>query len=374
MHQRIRVATTRDGVRVAFAAHGSGPPLVKVAHWMTHLEYDWASPVWRHWLTELGRRHTVVRYDARDTGLSDREVEEVSLDAWVADLEAVVDAAGLGRFPLLGMCQAGPVALAYAARHPQRVTSLVLYGTYATGRFRRSAAERASAEALMTLMRSYWANNNPAIRQLWAARFVPGGGPEQWAWFTDLQRWSATADAAVRHMSVRYDLDLTETTRHVTAPALVVHPREDGVVPFDQGRQLAALLPDAQFLPLDSRNHLLLPDEPAWLQFLAALEEFLRSPPAGEDAAPGLDLLSTRETEVLGLVADGLSNTQIAARLYLSPRTVERHLSHVYDKLGVTGRAGRAAAAARIARAPTGPVRPEHGQPAVRPEPPQRAP
>lgn len=168
MKQRIRFCATRDGTRIAYATHGSGPPLVKVAHWLTHVEHDWESPVWRHWLSALGQDHTVVRYDNRDTGLSDRDVARVSLDAWVEDLEAVVDDAGLTRFPLLAMCQAGPVGIAYAARHPERVSRLVLYGTYALGRLKRdpSPDQQRQVAALITLMESAWGEDNPAVRQL----------------------------------------------------------------------------------------------------------------------------------------------------------------------------------------------------------------
>jgi pimeloyl-ACP methyl ester carboxylesterase/DNA-binding CsgD family transcriptional regulator len=324
---------------------------VKVAHWMTHLEHDWASPVWQHWLGELGRRHRVVRYDSRDTGLSDRDVPDVSLDAWVSDLEAVVDDAGLERFSLFAMCQAGPVGIAYATRHPERVTHLVLYGTYAVGRFRRSAQERQEGEALITLTGTGWAQDNPAVRHLWGSRFIADVTTEQLRWFGELQQWSATAEAAVRQMRVRYDLDVSDAARRLSVPTLVVHGRHDGVVPFDAGRQLAALVPAAEFLPLDTRNHLLLPDEPAWPELLAVLDRFLGSAPSRSRADDArLGTLSPRELEVLRLVADGLTNGEIGRRLYLSERTVERHLSNAYTKLGLGGRAGRAAAAAAVAR------------------------
>jgi pimeloyl-ACP methyl ester carboxylesterase/DNA-binding CsgD family transcriptional regulator len=350
MRQSIRFCRAADGVRVAHATHGQGPPLVKAAHWMTHLQHDWDSPVWRHWLSELGARRSVIRYDARDSGLSDRDVP-VSLDAWVADLEAVVDDAGLDHFPLFAMCQAGPVAIAYADRHPDRVSQLVLYGTYAVGRFRRGPQERREAEAMVTLMERGWAQENPGLRHLWGSRFIADATPEQLRWFDQLQRWSVTPESAVRHMRVRYDLDVSAAARRLTMPTLVLHARGDAVVPFDLGRELASLVAGATFVPLDSRNHLLVETEPAWPDLLAELDRFLGSaqvPATGEDARLGT--LTAREKEVLRLVADGLSNREIGARLFLSDRTVERHLSNAYAKLGLTGRAGRAAAAAAIAR------------------------
>ncbi len=350
--QRIAFCTTGDGVRIAYARHGHGPPLVKAAHWMTHAEHDWGSPVWSHWLQALGERHSVVRYDARDTGLSDRNVSEVSLDGWVADLEAVVDQTQPDRFALLGMCQAGPVAIAYAARHPDRVSRLVLFGTYALGRFHRGQSERRQAEALITLMREQWDAENPAIRHLWASRFVPTATQEQREWFAELQDVSASAAGAARAMAVRYSLDVRAEARGLSVPTLVVHPRGDAVVPFEMGRQLATLIPGARFVPIESRNHLLLGKEPAWSAFLAAYDDFMAIDPGpGRTTDAALDTLTTREREVVSLVATGLTNDEIGGRLHLSPRTVERHLSNAYLKLGVGGRVGRAAAAARIASA-----------------------
>lgn len=338
MSQRIRLCTSRDGARIAYATHGRGTPLVKVAHWLTHLERDWESPVWRHWLDALGERHTVVRYDNRDTGLSDRDVDRICLDAWVEDLEAVVDDAGLERFPLLAMCQAGPVAVEYAVRHPERVSALVCVGTYARGRLRRDASEREkrNIDALMTLIGDAWGADNASIRQLWTSRFIPGGTLEQMRWFNDMQRWSASAAATLRSMQARYELDVLDRAREVSAPTLVLHSRGDALVPFENGRELAASIPAAGFVPLDSDNHVLLADEPAWPRFLAVFDEFIGVPgPLPRAFAE----LTARERELLDLVAAGLSNAEVAARLVISEKTVRNHITHVFGKLGVTGRA-----------------------------------
>ena len=348
MRQHIRFCTAADGTRIAFATHGKGPPIVRASTWLTHLEFDWQSPVWRHWLEGLAEGHTVVRYDERGCGLSDWAVEDWSLQAWVGDLEAVVDAAGLERFALLGISHSGPTVIAYAARHPERVSHLVLYGTYARGRSMRSAQAQEEAELLVSLVRTGWGQANPAFRRAFTTLFIPGATPKQMDWFDELQRVSTTPETAARIRRARGELDVTALASRVAVPALVLHARDDAVVPFAEGRLLATLMPDARFVPLAGRNHILLADEPAWPEFLAELHAFLGRPEPS--VAQKLPELSTRELEVLGLVAAGLDNEEIAARLYLSVRTVERHLSNIYAKLGVSGKAARAAAAVRFSR------------------------
>jgi len=354
--QKVSFCTAPDGVRIAYAVHGSGPPLVRTATWLTHLEFDWESPVWRHWLVGLGERHTLLRYDERGCGLSDRDVEDLSLDARVADLEAVIDAAGFEDVAMLGMSQGGPVAVAYAARHPERVSSLLLYATYARGRLMRdpSPLARDQAELMVSLIRMGWAQNQPAFRRLFTTLFIPEATAEQMKWFDDLQRATTDAETAVRIRHARNHDDVTREATQVTSPTLLLHPTKDALVPFAEGRLLATLIPGARFVPLDSPNHILLADEPAWERFRAELHGFLGSHEA--PAADDLDELSRRERDVLALVADGLSNEDIAARLHLSVRTVERHLSNIYAKLRLSGKAGRAAAAARFSRSGTSPV------------------
>ena len=347
VRQHIRFCIAPDGARLAYAVHGSGPPIVRVATWLTHLEFDWESPVWRHWLEELGRRHTVVRYDERGCGLSDRAPGEVSLEAWVADLEAVVAAAGLDRFALLGISQGAAIAVVYAVRHPERVTHLVLYGGYARGRKFRSPDGRAEEHALISAIRAGWDDPTPTFRRVFSMLFLPAGSPQQMAWYDDLLRHSASAEMAARLYEARGSLNVVEFAPRVSAKTLVVHGRDDRVVPVEEGRLLASSIPKAEFTLLESANHILLADEPAWPAFLSHLDDFLGTE---QLLGPVSADLSRRELEVLGLVAAGLTNEAIAARLVLSVRTVERHLSNVYAKLGVSGKAGRAAAAARFSQ------------------------
>ena len=346
MEQQIRFCTAPDGVRLAYAVHGSGPPLVRVATWLTHLEHDWESPVWRHWLEGLAAGHTVVRYDERGCGLSDRDPRELSVDAWVADLETVVDAAGLERFALLGVSQGAAIALVYAARHPERLTRLVLYGGYARGRKVRRPDERRRENALIAAIRAGWDEPDAAFRRVFSMLFLPNGTPEQMAWYDDLLRMSASAETAARLYDARGSVDVLDAAPLVQAKTLVVHARDDRVVPVEEGRLLAALVPDARLVLLESANHILLREEPAWEIFLSEVNRFLESRRTADE--PPLPAFSPRELEVLELVAGGLTNEAIASRLSLSVRTVERHLSNVYVKLRVSGKAGRAAAAARF--------------------------
>jgi serine/threonine protein kinase/alpha-beta hydrolase superfamily lysophospholipase len=275
--QRIYFCSARDGARIAYALTGQGPPLVKAANWLSHLEFDWNSPVWRHWLIELSARNTLIRYDERGNGLSDRELDDLSFEAWVSDLEAVVDACGVERFPLLGISQGGAVAITYAVRHPEKVSRLILYGSFALGWRKRnpSPQQAVEGEMLLQLMSVGWGSNTPAFRQVFANLMMPDATPDQMRWFTDLQHAASTPDVAVRLRRTSYDIDVAELAPQIRVPTLILHARGDAAVPISQGRLLAELIPGARFVPLDSRNHILIEDEPAWRHFQSELRAFL---------------------------------------------------------------------------------------------------
>jgi pimeloyl-ACP methyl ester carboxylesterase/DNA-binding CsgD family transcriptional regulator len=340
--QSIRFCTAADGTRIAIASIGSGPPLVRAAHWLSHVEHDLDSPVWRPWLTELSRHHSYIRYDQRGCGLSDREVADLSLDAWVGDLEAVVECLGLSRFPLIGMSQGGAVAIAYAVRHPDKVSHLILPGAYARGALRRgaSASDRLEAETLVNLIRLGWGRDNPAFRQVFTNQFIPGGTAAQHQWWNELERLTTSPETAARTLDAFHRVDVTELAGQLRVPTLVLHARGDARVPFEEGRRLAALIPGARFVPLDSDNHVLLDSEPAWADFLGEVRGFLGAPPGqAPDTAADEAALTSAEREVLRLVALGLDNAAIARQLHKSEKTVRNQVSSIFDKLGVRTRA-----------------------------------
>lgn len=277
MNQDIHLTTSVDGARIAYAVMGSGPPLVKTANWLNHLEFDLESPVWRHWFRELSRDHRLVRYDERGCGLSDRDAGSAGLEVWVSDLEAVIDAAGLDRFPLLGISQGGPVAIAYATRHPDRVTKLVLYGTYARGWARRGASQQEldEREAMLTLTRLGWGRDLPAYREPFTQTFIPGATDEQREWFNELQRITCSPDNAVALQRAMGEIDIEALLPQVRVPTLVLHARGDMRCSFDEGRWLADRIPGSRFVALEGNSHLLLESEPAWPIFLREVRAFL---------------------------------------------------------------------------------------------------
>ncbi len=275
--QEIRFCTTDDGVRLAYATMGSGLPMVKAANWLSHLDYDHESTVWRHWLVELSRRFRLVRYDERGCGLSDWEVPDFSFDAWVNDLETVVDAVGLDRFALLGISQGGPVAMAYAARHPERVSRLVMLGSFAQGRRRRARTpeELDLADTRIKLAGLSWGQPDPTYRQVFVSRFLPEGTQAEWREFDELQRRSTSAENAARFLRVFADIDVTDIAAKVTVPTLIACSRREPDRMFEQSRRLASLIPDSRLVPLDSCNHLLPERDPAWRHFLSELDAFM---------------------------------------------------------------------------------------------------
>jgi pimeloyl-ACP methyl ester carboxylesterase len=265
-------------VHLAVATAGDGVPLVKTANWLNHLEFDWQSPVWSPLFNRLAAERRLVRYDERGTGLSDRDVPEFSFESFVHDLETVVDECGLSRFALLGISQGAPVAIAYAVRHPERVSRLVLCGGFAKGwRKRGNTADVARAEASITLIREGWGQDNPAARQMFTSLIVPDATHEEMRWFNDLERLSASAETAIRLLDVIGDIDVTELLPRLTTPTLVLHSRADARVAFDHGLMLARAIPDARFVALESKNHLILSHEPAWPRFIDEICGFLRS-------------------------------------------------------------------------------------------------
>lgn len=275
--QHIAFTRAADGVRLAYAESGDGPPLMRAANWMTHLGYDIESPVWRHWVRDMSLRHRFIRYDERGCGLSDWEVDGFTFDDWVADLESVVDAVGLERFPLLGVSQGGAVAVAYAARHPDRVSRLVLCGAYARGRAVRAMNEdeKRAAALDLDLARVGWGRDDPAFRQVFAAQFLPDGTRKDWAAFDQLQRRTTSPENAVCFLEEFARIDIRDLCGQVRCPTLILHSRDDHRVPMRYGEELAGLIPDSRLVALASNNHLLTATEPAWQVFRDEVEAFL---------------------------------------------------------------------------------------------------
>jgi pimeloyl-ACP methyl ester carboxylesterase len=341
LKQTIRFCRADDGVRLAYSTMGKGPPLVRAAHFLTHLEYDLRSPLWRPWLTELSRHHTLVRYDPRGCGLSDREVGELPLDRWVADLETVVDAAGLGQFALFGASQSGAVALTYAARHPERVTRLIIYGGYARGFMHRNPTPDQVKQwhLMLGLVELGWGQDNPAFRQMLTSFLIPGGTLEQMNALNELARTSTTPECAARILAAVHEFDATGSAPRVACPTLVLNARGDVRNPLEEGRRIAALVPGARFVTLETNNHILLEQEPAFAQFIAEIHAFLAEGEAPGRRATAFPDLTPREREILELIAHGLGNEVIAGRLGLSEKTVRNHITPIFDKLGVPTRA-----------------------------------
>jgi pimeloyl-ACP methyl ester carboxylesterase/DNA-binding CsgD family transcriptional regulator len=346
MDQTIQFVTTRDGVKLAYARSGSGPPLLKTANWLNHLEFDWKSPVWNHWFNAFSTHNTLYRYDIRGTGLSDWTDNKLSFDMQVADLEYVADSAGLEKFALLGISQGASVAIEYAARHPERVSHLVIHGGFARGWALRSPESERAGRAWVELVRVGWGTKAPAYRRMFAELFIPNASEEQVSWFAEMQKRTTTPEIAARIMEASSVIDVMHRLPDVKAPTLIMHPRHDVIVPFDQGRHIAAGIAGSRFVEFASGNHLLLEEEAAWQKFQEVVGEFLGWPRAAPRrraadapaACEELETLTGREREILDLVAGGANNLEIAGRLFISEKTVRNHLTAIFDKIGVSSR------------------------------------
>jgi len=340
---QVRFCASQDGTRIAFATSGAGPPLVRAAHWLSHLNHEVNCPLWGPWLEVLAQRHTLVRYDGRGTGLSDWDANDFSLDRCVEDLEAVIESSKINRFVLFGATIGAITALAYAARHPERVTHLVIIGGFSVGRMARNPTPEQIEETQVEIksIELGWAADNPAFRQLFTSLFIPDAIDVQTRSLNELMRISTSPEFAIKRLRPYHYVDVREIAKKVQCPTLVFHSRSDARIPFEQGRALATLIPGARFVPLESRNHWVVSTEPAWQTFVGELEDFLPSVqglPNGAQLAV-LDELTRRELQVLELVAGGLDNGMIGERLGISDKTVRNHVSTVFSKLGVNSRA-----------------------------------
>jgi pimeloyl-ACP methyl ester carboxylesterase/DNA-binding CsgD family transcriptional regulator len=318
---------------------------------LSHLQYDWQSPVWRHFLDDLGEIATVVRYDERGYGLSEWDVTDFSLEARVADLEAVIDSAGFDRLAVMAMAQGGPPAIVYAARNPQRISRLVFYNSYAATMRDPTPEELALSEAFQQLIKVGWARPESEFRRVLTSWMIPGATEEQMRWVDELQRVASSAQNASAARRERTKDDAVHLLPQLQIPTLVLHSRHDRMNNLDEGVLLASTIPGARLVVLESSNHIVLNDEAAWRVFVDEVAAFMaadRGPATSTTGGAATALLSTRELDVLRLAAQGDDNAAIAEALTLSVRTVERHLHNAYLKLGVRGKSARAAAVARL--------------------------
>lgn len=334
--QQIRFCTSKDGTRLAVATTGEGPPLVKAATWLTHVEKDTYNLFTRHWVTELSRDHALVRYDSRGCGLSGRDVERISMEAWIEDLEAVVATLDIDRFPLFGMSQGAAIAVGYAARHPDKVSHLVLYGGCARGLLKRNPPSKIvdAAQAMLKAAELGWGADSSSFRQVFISQLLHDATAEQQRAVDEAQRLTTSGANAVRFMKEVFEIDVREVAPKVQCPTLVFHAKDDPCFPFAEGSLLASLIPDARLVPLPSKNHLPFETEAAWPMFLSELRAFLpttrpesrsdEAGAAGKTTAP----LTPRQIEILREVGMGQTDKQIARKLSLSPRTVEMHVAN----------------------------------------------
>ena len=335
-HQSFRFARVLSGARIAWTCTGrpDAPMLVRVAHWLTNVEYDLQSPLWGPWVERLSHSFRLVRYDERGCGLSDADDQPQTLDAWMEELEAVISATGERKVALLGVSGGTPVAIAFAARYPERVSHLVLLGGSMMGALHRSTTpeDLGYLQAQWRLIETGWGRDDHEVLAFFSSRFLPEATPEVRSGMNEQQRRSCDATRAVAILKGRAALDARALAPKVVAPTLVLHCDRDRVTPVALGRDTAAVIPGARFEALNSGNHVPLGHEPAFARFCEAVVEFVID-------STHRDLLTTRERDLARLVAQGLDNAQIAATLGVANKTVRNALSVLYRKLGVDSRA-----------------------------------
>jgi pimeloyl-ACP methyl ester carboxylesterase/DNA-binding CsgD family transcriptional regulator len=342
LRPEIRFATAADGVKLAVGSYGNGPALVRAATWLTHVEHDATNPLTRHWCEELSRSNRYIAYDGRGCGLSDRGPSDISAEAWLSDLETVVDAMGLVRFPLLGVSMGAPIAVAYAVKHPDRVSRLLLLGGFHRSYFSSKKPDPRvleEADVLLKSARLGWGTGSAALRQIFVAKLMGDATAAQRQAFDERQRVTSSPEMAERYLRAMFALDVKDIAPRVACPALVFHSRGDQLIFFEQGRKLAALIPGARFVPLESKNHLPFADEPAWHTFVAEARPFLAAERGVAGSALVTPALTSRQVEVLRGVARGLTDKEIARELSLSPRTVEMHVARILAALECANRA-----------------------------------
>ena len=342
MKHDIRFCTTSDGASIAYATAGSGPPLLMPASWLSHLEHQWKSLVWKPWLDALTQNFTLIRYDSRGCGLSDRDTRHLSFDGWMRDISAVADAAGFDRFDMLGVCWGTPIAIEYTANNPERVRRLVLYGGYAEGRLRGARAMDADqARILLDMTRLGWGQSAHAFCRVWGNFFQPGGTLAHYHSWSEQQSLSTSPETAARLLEIGWNTDVRDAARQVKCPTLALHVDRDAVVPIEVGREMASLIPGCRFVQFEGENHMPLATEPAWPRITAEIEAFLKPTeevPAQRRTTLSLDDLTARERDVLHAIARGLDNGEIAADLGMSEKTVRNHVTRLLDKIGAEHR------------------------------------
>jgi len=332
--RKVRYTTSKDGTSIAWSMSGSGPLLVKAANWLTHLGYDYESPIWSHWIELLENHFTLVRYDERGCGLSDKRAKNMTMEHWVEDLEAVIDASGIDEpFYLLGISQGAASSIAYSIKHPSKLAGMILVGGYARGSNHRGADAAALYKTVVDVFRLGWEHNNPAFHDLFTSRFLPEATAEQRSWFTDLCKKSVLPETGAELLSARAEVNVEYLLASVAVPTQIIHSKGDQVIPFEEGQLLAQKIPGATLSVLEGNNHIVQRDEPAWVQLKSDLLDFASTSPSTQ-----LDELTSREMDVLKCICQALSSKEIARELQMNEKTVRNHTSRIYSKLGVQNR------------------------------------